>query len=154
MGTESMQATVVMFSSSVLSAALTLLAGLITVSCADLHHRSPDDAVITSGAIWNDTEGNPVHAHGAGLVLPEAHPAGAGGKYFMVGTSQKHNPGWLSEGINMYSSYDLQHWHFEAMIFKNTSITTPLSDGTQYRIERPKVIYNAKMKKFVMYFHL
>lgn len=54
----------------------------------------------------------------------------------------------------MYSSYDLQQWHFEAEIFHNTSITTPLSDGDRYRIERPKVIYNRATKKYVMYFHL
>ena len=98
--------------------------------------------------------GDPVHAHGGGLLRPDAHPEGADGKYFLVGTSKKHGPNWLSEGVNMYSSYDLQHWHFEAFVFRNVSITTPLPEGTEYRIERPKVIYNVPTKKYVMYFHL
>lgn len=117
---------------------------------------TPEDATITTGAIWTDTRGEPVHAHGAGVILPSAHPAGAGGKYFMVGTTKKANPNWLSEGVNMYSSFDLQHWQFEGEIFRNISITTPLpaGQGSQYRIERPKVIYNRKTKKYVMYFHL
>lgn len=128
-----------------------LLALVAGIACA---HPSPEDATISSGIIFSDDEGNPVHAHGAGLILPSAHPAGAGGKYYMVGASKKHDPSWLSEGVNMYSSYDLQHWHLEAMIFRNVSITTPLTDGAAYRIERPKVIYNAKTKQYVMYFHL
>ena len=68
---------------------------------------------------------NASHAHGAGIILPDSHPAGAGGKYYMVGATQKTQPGWLSEGINMYSSFDLQHWKLEHEIFHNTSITTP-----------------------------
>ena len=127
---------------------------LCLVCAAHGLHASPETATITSGAIWTDDAGEPVHAHGAGLILPASHPAGKDGKYFLVGTTQKHNPSWLSEGINLYSSYDLQHWHFENEIFKNTSITTPLSDGDRYRIERPKIIYNKATKKYVMYFHL
>ena len=85
---------------------------------------SPEGATITSGTIWSDDAGAPVHAHGAGLILPDAHPAGEGGKYYLVGTTQKHNPSWLSEGINLYSSFDLEKWHFEGEIFHNSSITT------------------------------
>ena len=129
-------------------AALSALAPLLAaVGSADA--LSPETATITSGGIFTDTDGKPVHAHGAGIVLPDSHPAGAGGKYFMVGATQKTQPGWLSEGINMYSSFDLQHWKFENEIFHNTSITTPLPEGEipYYRIERPKVIYNKLTKK-------
>ena len=38
---------------------------------------SPASAVITSGVVFNDTDGNPLHAHGAGMLLPAAHPGGA-----------------------------------------------------------------------------
>lgn len=102
---------------------------------------TPETATISSGTIFVSTTGEPVHAHGAGIILPDTHPAGAGGKYYMVGATQKTQPGWLSEGINMYSSFDLQHWKFEHEIFHNTSITTPLPEGEipYYRIERPKV---------------
>ena len=120
-------------------------------------HPTPADAVITSGQLFEDDAGNPVHAHGAGLILPSMHPAGiASGKYYLVGASKKHNPSWLSEGINLYSSYDLQRWHFEGEIFHNSSITTPIpaGQGSLYRIERPKIIFNARTKLYVMYFHL
>ena len=94
---------------------------------------SPESATISSGGIFTDTDGNPVHAHGAGIILPDSHPAGAGGKYYMVGATQKTQPGWLSEGINMYSSFDLQHWKLEHEIFHNTSITTPLPEVSRQR---------------------
>lgn len=116
---------------------------------------TPESATITSGTIFTGVDGKPVHAHGAGIILPESHPAGMSGVYYMVGTTQKKQPQWLSEGINVYSSTDLQHWKFENEIFHNTSITTPLPHGeTHYRIERPKIIFNQKTKKYVMYFHL
>ena len=106
------------------AAAALLAAGIV---CA----RSPTDATITSGTIFTNSRGEPVHAHGAGIILPSAHPAGSGGKYYLVGSSKKHAGGWLSGGVNMYSSYDLQHWHYEAEIFRNVSITTPSSNGVQ-----------------------
>lgn len=82
-------------------------------AAAPLAPPSPEQATISSGGIFTSTTGEPVHAHGAGIIIPDSHPAGAGGKYYMVGATQKTQPGWLSEGINMYSSYDLQHWKFE-----------------------------------------
>jgi hypothetical protein len=55
---------------------------------------SPESATISSGTIFTTPTGEPVHAHGAGIIAPRTHPAGAGGKYFMVGTTQKKEPGW------------------------------------------------------------
>ena len=73
----------------------------------------PASATISSGVVFNDTAGRPVHAHGAGLVLPLSHPASTGqSTFYMVGTSQKLPPNWLSEAINLYSSPDLRHWTF------------------------------------------
>ena len=128
----------------------------------DIDFPSPESATIEAGGvIFADTAGNPVHAHGAGIVLPGSHPGGRDAAtgapiYYMVGTTQKYAPHWLSGGVNLYSSTDLQHWTFESEIFRNTSITTPLPVGEprQYRIERPKIIYNKATQKYVMWFHL
>ena len=59
----------------------------------------------------------------------------------------------LSEGINVYSTNDLQHWRFERTVLRNTSLHVPGFSG-QFRIERPKVLYNAQTRKYVMWFHL
>jgi len=73
-------------------------------------------------------------------------------KYYWFGTTQKQGGAWLSEGINCYSSYDLATWTFENEVFHNTSIK--VSTHGPYRIERPKVLFNEKTKKYVMWFHL
>ena len=117
-----------------------LVGALATMGAPLTGSRSgPELATITSGTIFTGTDGKPVHAHGAGIVLPHTHPAGKDGTFFMVGATQKIDfSGWLSEGINMYSSTDLQHWTLVNEIFHNTSITTPIPEGQSpsYRIER------------------
>ena len=44
---------------------------------------------------------------------------------------------YISAGINLYSSSDLQSWHFEGMIFNSTQIADMPSDPP-HRVERPK----------------
>ena len=84
---------------------------------------TPEDATITNPRLTNlstlplDSDGRALHAHGAGIL---AH----GGRYWLVGATQKLPPDWLSEGVNLYSSSDLQHWAFENTILRNSSITT------------------------------
>ena len=41
-------------------------------------------------------------------------------------------------------------------MFRNTSISTPIPGGepAQYRIERPKILFNKKTQKYVLWFHL
>ena len=58
--------------------------------------------------------------------------------FYWYGTTQKYPPAWISKGINLYSSPDLQRWHFEGQMFDDSQIEEA---GVQhpYRIERPKV---------------
>ena len=99
-----------------------------------------------------------MHAHGAGVLPPWAHPEGGRGKVYLVGTAQKRNVSgfWLSEAINLYSSFDLEHWTFEGRILANTSISVglPAAEPPVYRLERPKLLYNRATRRYVLYFHL
>ena len=126
-----------------------------------------EGATIFSGVVWKDDMGNDVEMHGLGVLEPQFHPQGQDGKYFFVGSSKKtrfdcpdknfpNYSAWLSSGINLYSTYDLESWHFERQIFTNKSITTPIPSSEEhiYRIERPKLLYNAPTRKYVLYFHL
>ena len=116
----------------------------------------PTSASISSGVLFNDTAGRPLHAHGAGIVPPDSHPAGEGGKFYMVGTSRKLPPTWLSDGINLYSSYDLEAWSFEATIFQAKQVAHVVAKGAP-RVERPKILYNGDPQarhRYVMWFHL
>lgn len=101
---------------------------------------------ISSGKVWRDTDGNVINAHGGGILFYQ-------GKYYWFG---EHRPdtGFVTEkGINCYSSTDLCHWKAEGIVL-------PVSNekGSEIEkgciMERPKVIYNEKTKRFVMWFHL
>ena len=94
----------------------------------------------------NDVDGNYINAHG-GCILPHS------GKYYWFG---EHRPaeGFSTQvGITCYSSSDLKSWKYEG-------VALPVSEEAGSDIERgcimerPKVIYNQKTGKFVMWFHL
>ena len=72
-----------------------------------------------------------VHAHGGGIYQHNE-------RFYWYGTTQKYAPAWISKGINLYSSKDLQHWHFEGQIFNDSQIKG-VGFHHPYRIERPKV---------------
>ncbi|HEY8995389.1 MAG TPA: glycoside hydrolase family 43 protein, partial [Lacunisphaera sp.] len=56
-------------------------------------------------------------------------------------------------GVHCYSSTDLYNWKNEGVALAiSKDPTSEITDGCI--IERPKVLYNAKTKKYVMWFHL
>jgi len=95
--------------------------------------------------IWNDTDGKPIEAHGGGMFYKN-------GTYYWFG--EHGTPGRTKVGVMCYSSKDLYNW-------KNEGVALPLVyDDPNHdlsldcALERPKVIYNAVIKKYVMWFHL
>jgi hypothetical protein len=100
------------------------------------------------GELWLDTSGVPINAHGGGFLYRD-------GVYFWYGEFKTAGPGGnrANVGISVYSSRDLYHW-------KNEGIALKVSDDESSDIvkgcilERPKVLYNAKTKLYVMWFHL
>lgn len=101
---------------------------------------------IASGRVWRDTDGNIINAHGGGILCYE-------GTYYWFG---EHRPasGFVTEkGINCYSSVDLLHWKYEGV-----SLAVSEEAGSDIErgciMERPKVVYNEKTGKFVMWLHL
>jgi hypothetical protein len=53
--------------------------------------------------------------------------------------------------VACYSSTDLARWRFRRQVVK---LSDPENLGRNWVLERPKVYYNAKTKKFVMYAHI
>lgn len=96
---------------------------------------------IRNGAVWKDTEGNPVQAHGAGFLLE-------GDTWYMIG-EDRSNP-WHPD-VNMYSSKDLVNWKFENKIIKN-EVTHPELGKTRM-IERPKLMKCPSTGKYVVWCH-
>jgi hypothetical protein len=101
------------------------------------------------GEIWPDNNGIHINAHGGGILFHE-------GKYYWFGEhkieGKKGNQAWV--GVHCYSSKNLTEWKDEGIaleVIKNNP-EHDIAEGCI--LERPKVIYNPKTKKFVMWFHL
>lgn len=136
-----------------LAAALLPFAGTKAVA-AD----NPADKPIVQYAQWLDTDGNPINAHGGGILYHN-------GKYYWYGEYKKGEtilPDWAKwecyrtdvTGVSCYSSPDMVNWTFEGIVLPAEK-DNPESDLHPSKVlERPKVVYNAKTGKFVMWAHV
>lgn len=105
---------------------------------------------ITPAAIWKDTDGVPINAHGGGVLFHE-------GTYYwygdhkLEGKSEKESAGG---GMHCYSSKDLINWKNEGLVLSvdYEDEESDLAYGCIF--ERAKVVYNEKNKEFVAHFKL
>ncbi|MGW0609222.1 RICIN domain-containing protein [Streptomyces sp. NPDC002788] len=95
---------------------------------------------LTNGTQFTDTSGNPVHAHGGGVIK-------VGSYYYWFG--EHRNADNTFRYVDAYRSTDLKNWEFR------NHVLTEASDPelATANIERPKVMYNASTGKFVMWMH-
>ena len=110
------------------------------------------------GQVWNDTDGNPINAHGGGVLYHE-------GIYYWYGEYKKGKTvlldgmGWECyrtdvSGVSCYSSKDLLNWKFEGIVLPAVKDDSGHDLHPSKVLERPKVIYNKKTGKFVMWAHV
>lgn len=101
---------------------------------------------IESGEIWMDSDGVHINAHGGGVIYHK-------GVYYWFGEHKSANTSSALVGVTCYSSRDLIHW-----VNRGVALAVEEDESSDIVkgsiIERPKVIYNEKTKKFVMWFHL
>lgn len=123
--------------------ALYLIAGLLAMACA----RSPyTDQPIRSGEIWPDDRGEHINAHGGGILCYD-------NTFYWFGEHKGERSSSAFVGVTCYSSKDLVNWKYEGVALSVED--DPESEITRGCVlERPKVIYNKKTGKFVMWFHL
>jgi sucrose-6-phosphate hydrolase SacC (GH32 family) len=112
----------------------------------------------TPAVNWYDEEGNIINAHGGGILFYND-------TYYWYGeikkskTTRVPDATWenyrvVAGGVSCYSSKDLLNWKYEGVALASEKKDTA-SDLYQGKvIERPKVIYNSKTKKFVMWLHI
>lgn len=101
--------------------------------------------VFQPGKAWLDNQEKHISAHGGGILLHE-------GIYYWYG--EDNSSGYLNNvGVSCYSSTDLYNWNNEGTALKQEDMPEELQGKNKGRIERPKVIYNRKTKKFVMWMH-
>lgn len=113
---------------------------------------------IVNGEVWLDTSGNPINAHGGGILYHN-------GMYYWYGEYKKGEtvlPDWATwecyrtdvTGVSCYSSPDMVNWAFEGIVLPAVPDDTDHDLHPSKVLERPKVVYNAKTKKFVMWAHV
>jgi beta-galactosidase len=102
-----------------------------TATCATLKSFKP-------GKDWNDIDGKIIDCHAGNIIYVETTKT-----YYWFG-EHRGSP----SGVACYSSKDLYNWKNEGVALNKA--TAGLSSGI---IERPKVAYNARSKKYVMWFH-
>lgn len=117
-----------------------------------------DSSVFKPGQVWTDTQGKPINAHSAGILYDK-------GTYYWFGEI-KSGKTWLVErtgwecyrvnagGVSCYSSRDLYHWKYEGVALSPVTDDSSSDIHTSKVIERPKVVYNEKTRKYVMWMHI
>ncbi len=98
------------------------------------------DWPLINGIQWADTEGNPIQAHGGGMLK-------VGDDYYWFG--ENRNPDGTFYAVSAYRSRDLKRWEFVHDVL--TMMSDPGLDPAN--VERPKVVYNANTGKYVMWMH-
>ncbi len=117
---------------------------LLTSGCSQSENTEPQS--IKSGELWLDQNGNHVNAHGGGLLY-------SNGKYYWFGEHKAEDTNSALVGVTCYSSEDLASWVYEGVALSvSDDETSDIAKGSV--IERPKVIFNEKTGKYVMWFHL
>jgi hypothetical protein len=113
------------------------------------------ETALQPGAVWADTQGKPIQAHGGGILFHE-------GVYYWYGenkdgpTAKDGACGARVEvvGVSAYKSKDLVNWVPLGLVLSAVP-EEPAHDLHPTKIlERPKVIYNPGTKKFVMWMHI
>lgn len=125
------------------SRTLTVLTALCAVLLSVLATTGTAHAAaetVTNATQFTDPEGNPVHAHGGGVVKVDDY-------YYWFG--ENRNPDNSFRYVSAYRSTDLKNWEFRNHVLTQES-DPELATGL---IERPKVMYNEATGKFVMWMH-
>lgn len=123
-----------------------LLAAFVTLKAQEKNKATQ----IRPGQLWNDSNGKPINAHGGGILYYK-------GIYYWYGT---HKIEGLSEktfadgGIHCYASSDLINWSDKGLVLSLVYDDDSHDLAYQCNFDRPKVVYNAKTKKFVAFFKL
>lgn len=131
----------------------------IILLAAASHMRGANAPVFRPGEVWLDTAGKPINAHGGGMLFHD-------GTYYWYGEN-KDGRTWLPEstkawegyrvdvtGIRCYSSKDLLQWQDEGLVLKPVPGDSSHDLHPSKVCERPKVVFNRRTKKFVMWMHI
>ena len=118
-----------------------MLAMLTLIPTVGMWAQQEKWTTIKNGIEWTDTEGYVVQAHGGNFLQ-------VGKRWYLIGEDRARS--WNPD-VNLYSTEDFVTWKFEGKIIQNRVTHEQL--GVSRMIERPKLMYNAQTRKFVVWCH-
>jgi len=120
-----------------------LLAVIVASSMSSIAQKRFKE--IKPGELWPDDRNEHIQAHGGGIIK-------RGKVYYWFGEDRRKSNKANTRYVACYSSRDLVNWKFRGQVFKASTLEG-IREGALI-IERPKVFYNEKTRKYVMYMHL
>lgn len=106
--------------------------------------QTPVNDTIRPGEHWLDDRGQHIQAHGGGIIK-------RGDTWYWFGEDRTKENDPDKRFVACYASKDLLNWKFRGQVVQTGD---PDGMGNPFVLERPKVYYNQKTKKYVMYTHL
>lgn len=105
-------------------------------------------AQFVPGQPWLDAAGRHIQAHGANIIFHQ-------GVWYWYGEDKSANLGGAGHnyvGVSAYVSTDLWHWRHLGVVLPKEAL--PPENREQGACERPKVLFNDRTGKFIMWMHL
>ena len=117
--------------------------------CKGKTETSQAGNVFKPGEIWPDNNGVHINAHGGGMLQQ-------GDTYYWFGEHKTEGEGGnvAQVGVHCYSSKDLLNWKFEGIVLPAVKDDPNHDLHPSKVLARPKVVYNKKTGKFVMWAHV
>lgn len=103
------------------------------------------------GTLWCDQSGNPINAHGGGVLFYNGVYYWYG-EHKVPGRADSMQGDYADGGVHAYSSTNLINWKDEGLALP-VQLDTPRRDlAYGCTLERPKVLFNEGTRTFVMFF--
>ena len=103
--------------------------------------------LVRPGEVWWDTAGQVVQAHGGGVLQ-------VGKEWYRFGEDRTPGLDATKRYVSCYRSKDLVHWESRGRVLAlGEPEEMKAQFGGDWILERPKVFWVPKTRKYVMYFH-
>lgn len=101
---------------------------------------------ICPGAVWRDTAGHFIQAHGGCIIK-------RGDEFYLFGEDRSRHNQPNRRYVGCYRSTDLTHWHDCGAVVRLKN-PNPKLFTRGWKLQRPKVLYNHFTHRYVMYAHI